>query len=565
MSSPSELLSDPDYNRFVGLLSIQTDLIDSQQFASAYKEYLENGHPSLGAICLRHNWITDSEKSAIEQLAIAKLERYDGSIQSALSVMPTHAVLPADDLKKTDSPDEAAESGGTPTNSHHASDERYASFSLHATGGIGRIRVAQDRQLGRKVAIKDLLPEWSSNLDLQRRFLKEAKITGQLEHPGIVPVYELSSSGDGSPPFYAMRFVKGQTLLEAIREYHHLPVDDAKDSLRLIDLLNAFVAVCNTVAYAHSRGVIHRDLKGQNIILGEFGEVIVLDWGIAKLTDEIEEQPAPLEAKKDFVADETLPGIALGTPGYMAPEQMQGLNFPIDHRADIYGLGAILYEILAGQPPFAGEDIDSLIDRMLNDDPEPPGQLAAQVPRNLEFMCLRALAKNPDHRYDSALEMADGVRRWQESQRQEALDALKESEALYHGLVEALPMVVWRKDTEGRFTFISPGWTDLFGWASEDIVGKTDFDIMPAELAEKYLRDDQQILQTGEGLELEEETTISDGRIIHIRAFKMPVRNASHAIIGTQGFLWDDSEHKRLQETLLKTQQNLDECRKGNT
>src|SRR5262249_55676059 len=148
--------------------------------------------------------------------------------------------------------------------------ERYTLTHLHASGGIGRIWCARDSTLGRDVALKELRPERAGDRSLSARFLNEAQITGQLEHPGIVPVYELAQWPNTRQPFYTMRFVKGRTLSEATRAYHEKRVAGKADSLELLMLLNAFVTVCHTIAYAHSRGVIHRDLKGQNVVLGDF-------------------------------------------------------------------------------------------------------------------------------------------------------------------------------------------------------------------------------------------------------------------------------------------------------
>ena len=152
--------------------------------------------------------------------------------------------------------------------------DRYSLMHLHARGGIGRIWVARDREVGRDVALKELLPERASQATHRARFLQEARITGQLEHPGILPVYELAQRADDQQPFYTMRLVRGRTLREAARTYHGNRNDTDAARLEFLALLNAFVTVCNTMAYAHSRGVIHRDLKGQNVVLGDFGEVV---------------------------------------------------------------------------------------------------------------------------------------------------------------------------------------------------------------------------------------------------------------------------------------------------
>src|SRR5579863_4599402 len=173
-------------------------------------------------------------------------------------------------------------------------------------------------------ALKELRPERAGQPVVWARFLKEAKITGQLEHPGIVPVYEVGRREDDKSPFYTMRFVRGRTLDDAARAYHERKARGEAGPLELRELLTAFVGVCNAVAYAHSRGVIHRDLKPQNIVLGDYGEVIVLDWGLAKVMDQAEEEAAPLNLGADADAEATMQGQVLGTPAFMAPEQAEG-------------------------------------------------------------------------------------------------------------------------------------------------------------------------------------------------------------------------------------------------
>ena len=144
---------------------------------------------------------------------------------------------------------------------------------------MGQVWLAHDPELGREIALKELRPDQAENAEVSSRFLAEARVTAQLEHPGIVPVYEL---GEGDAPYYTMRFIRGGTLSQATRAYHKDRVAGTADPLGLVKLLGAFIGVCHALGYAHSRGVIHRDLKGQNVVLGDFGEVIVLDWGLAK-------------------------------------------------------------------------------------------------------------------------------------------------------------------------------------------------------------------------------------------------------------------------------------------
>jgi signal transduction histidine kinase len=248
------------------------------------------------------------------------------------------------------------------------------------------------------------------------RFFREAQITGQLEHPGIVPVYELARRPQDQQSFYTMRLIQGRTLSAAARAYHQQRrLTGQVQPSELFKLLNAFVTVCNTVAYAHSRGVLHRDLKGQNVVLGNFGEVIVLDWGLAKLMNRPEtEAPASVILEHDLAAevDLTVAGQLLGTPAYMAPEQAMGRLDLVDHRTDVYGLGAILYEILTGQPPFTGADQAEILRKVQEEEPIPPMQYWGDVPPWPQRVCLRCLAKNGAERYPSVRALAEEMQGW---------------------------------------------------------------------------------------------------------------------------------------------------------
>jgi serine/threonine protein kinase len=203
---------------------------------------------------------------------------------------------------------------------------RYALIREHASGGSGRIWVAWDHDLNREVALKELLPEWADRPELFQRFLDEARITGQLDHPGVVPVHDLARPSGDRPPSYTMRLVRGRSLDKAVEAYHQRLRAGQAQPLERAALLQAFVQVCQTVAYAHDRGVIHRDLKGLNVVLGDYGEVIVLDWGLAKVLGQPDERtPLPaitLDPAETHEPSE--PGLLLGTPSYMAPEQAAG-------------------------------------------------------------------------------------------------------------------------------------------------------------------------------------------------------------------------------------------------
>ena len=232
--------------------------------------------------------------------------------------------------------------------------------------------MALDSELNREVALKELRPELADDHGSRARFLLEAEVTGRLEHPGVVPVYGLGCDPQGRP-FYAMRFVRGDTLQEAIDRLHASDsatvTDPRRWNLALRQLLNRFIAVCNVVAYAHSRGVIHRDLKPANILLGPYGETLVVDWGLAKVVGRGEpaakrraRSSSPLQPGSD--SSETLPGTALGTPAYMSPEQAEGRLDQVGPLSDVYSLGATLYCLLTGRPPIEETDVGEALRRV---------------------------------------------------------------------------------------------------------------------------------------------------------------------------------------------------------
>lgn len=363
---------DTNHSLLSGVLALQIDLIDEQQFVEACRRWTAKTDVVLTDILIESGWITRIDESEINRFVERRLKKHNGDAQASLAAALDHKtrytlpqIVDLDverslvGLSASSKMDETLNYSPNIEGSHpavtehgeHHPDERYALTNLYAEGGIGRVWLARDQQLNRDVALKDIRPDMADNPTVIARFLNEAQITAQLEHPVIVPVYELARRKSDRKPYYAMRFLQGRTLSETVREHHQEKADAEKLPLDFITLLNAFVAICNTVAYAHSRGVVHRDLKGQNVLLGDFGDVIVLDWGLAKSTNQPSETATqPVRFQLD--AELTSPGEAVGTPAYMAPEQANGRLDLTDHRTDIYGLGAILYEILTGRPPF---------------------------------------------------------------------------------------------------------------------------------------------------------------------------------------------------------------------
>lgn len=289
-------------------------------------------------------------------------------------------------------------------------DSKYLMIHKIGSGGMGTVYLAQDLDLGRKVAVK-VMNTADPTGALSSRMMREARIVALLEHPSIVPIHDVGTLDDGRV-FYAMKLVQGRRLDQA-----------AGGSIS--DLLRIFQKVCEAVAFAHARGVIHRDLKPENIMVGPFGEVLVMDWGVAKVLDNgrvdsgraARDDPSGLQIIEDADLVATLPlapaaspgdtsgGTVIGTPAYMAPEQAMGKTDQVDQRADVYALGAILYFLLTGRVPFdTGRSRETALER-----PPRPRQINKKLPRALEAVCLKAMAEARENRYPSAEEIARDV------------------------------------------------------------------------------------------------------------------------------------------------------------
>ena len=289
----------------------------------------------------------------------------------------------------------------------HAAGPRYTIREFVGAGGVGQVVAALDRECRRVVALKTLKPGTAEPIVVYR-FVEEARITAQLEHPNIVPVYDLGEAPDGQP-YYTMRVVKRRSLRDVLKSR------EAREKWSLVRLLGAFQQVSRALAYAHSRGVLHRDIKPENILLGDFGEVYLADWGLAKV------EPTS-ELVLHGEGSQPPPGVtdAGGTPGYMAPEILREDWTAVDHRADLFALGVVLYEILTGRGAFEARSTAEVLLATCERDPPRPRDVNPECPLLLEDLCLQLLAKDRNARPTSADDIARKI--------EEFLEGAKEKE-----------------------------------------------------------------------------------------------------------------------------------------
>ena len=283
-----------------------------------------------------------------------------------------------------------------------------------ARGGRGRILQAWDRDLQRELAMKVMLGEGRPDPRSLARFLEEAQVTGQLEHPGIVPVYELGLDASGRV-YFTMPLVRGQSFRQVCEQVHAGAADWSRTRA-----LHVLLRVCEAMAYAHARGVIHRDLKPSNVLVGPFGETYVIDWGLARLVGE--ESPAShgaprVRSTRRSEADEsassvllTAEGDVVGTPAYMAPEQARGEQERVGPGVDVYAVGAMLYELLSGEAPHVGVSRDEVLEHARSREPRALDELADDIPPELVAICARAMQREPERRYSDTAQLADDLR-----------------------------------------------------------------------------------------------------------------------------------------------------------
>jgi signal transduction histidine kinase/tRNA A-37 threonylcarbamoyl transferase component Bud32 len=448
----------------------------------------------------------------------------------------------------------------------------YEILEVLRRGGTAIIYKARQLSLKRVVALKMIRTDAPTDPDRRIRFLREAEAVARLAHPNIRQIYE---AGEHTGRLYlVLEFVAGGSLDELMRGSPPPPLE----CVRLAETL------ARAVHHAHEHGVYHLDLKPGNILLTADRTPKITDFELAAL-----------EGSHAYE-----PGTVAGTPSYMSPEQAAGATDQIGPATDVHGLGAVLYALLTGGPPFAGQTPIDTLEQARTSAPVLPRQLRPKLPAALEAICLKCLEKDPRRRYATARDLAEALASFRHKVYSQGPggDAVtptpatefrdwagedfrglppREAQALYQSLLETLPLGVFRKDAEGRFTFANRTFRQAMRLRAGDILGRTDFDFLPADMAEKYRADERHVLATGEMVErLEEHLSSSCGphcrcgvppatlepgeaedgpKYVHV--LLAPVRDAAGRVAGIQGAFWNATGRTRAENRLRQTAAEL--------
>ncbi|QDT37714.1 serine/threonine-protein kinase [Stratiformator vulcanicus] len=410
-----------------GVTALESGKVTERQIAKAVSDWTIHGHESLAGHLMGKGLLDPAVRQELEASAATRLKNVGNSIAPAdrLSASGLGSLLLVDRLDKQGRVSKllgiANSAAVTIDDDSRRLNSRFRLLRKLGQGGLGTVWLASDESLRRLVAIKEINPAAQHDEAAIARFKREAEVTGRLEHPGIVPIYQFGTDESTERYFYVMRFLGKQTLQDAIAEYHERREAGHHDPMDLHRLLTAFVSICQSVAHAHSRKIIHRDLKPENVALDNFGQVVLLDWGLAKLNDEtgLFELAGSMSSDDPHDSGATVAGQVLGTPMYMAPEQAAGRIDEIDERTDVFGLGAILFAILTGAAPHersreaasAAGRMAELFSSIVSDPVPDPLLYDPELPADLRAICMKAIAKKRYLRYETAEALADDIQR----------------------------------------------------------------------------------------------------------------------------------------------------------
>ena len=407
----------------VAVVAMRNNIVSERKLSEAIRSWTIHGSVSLLEHFVEVKLINDETRKELASKANALLAKSIqsgkiGSTGESLIARTLEAIDPSGRVSRLFGIQAAAGTGVSDSSDLRRAMHGYRLIRKIGQGGLGRVWLAFDESLKRYVAIKEIAQ--ADSTFAEKRFQREAVITGRLEHPGIVPIYQLGSEENTGKSFYVMRFLGKTTLHDAIMEYHERRAEGDDDPMLIRRLLDDFVNVCQAIGHAHSRHVIHRDLKPENIAIDSFGQVIVIDWGIAKVIGEINLDETSTELDSSEIGSQsTMHGQVMGTPLYMAPEQAAGRIDELNERTDIYGLGAILFAILTGNAPHeesrsqSQETGSRSILSAIASHPTPNAlDIDSSVDDALAAICCKAMARKQFARYQSAMELAEDVQRW---------------------------------------------------------------------------------------------------------------------------------------------------------
>lgn len=424
-----------DKQLLCGVSATLAEIISRDQLVDGMKACLTNGSPRLSDVLLEQGALTGERRDMImailsDHLCAGKEDPCEvlaalTDVVALRDAIQREADRDQTDSLHNDSTDLTFECVSQPHRLGELKSQgpsllggRFRILRPYAKGGLGKISTAEDMELHREVALKEIQRQYADLAESRSRFIQEGEITGRLEHPGIVPVYGMGTFADGRP-FYAMRLIRGQSLKEAIKKYHTNRVEKQSTEngdFELRALLRRFIDICNAVEYAHSMGILHRDLKPSNVMLGQYGETLVVDWGLAKPIGRPtsdgprDEQVLTRDSVEDSAMTQT--GRIVGTLAYMSPEQAAGDISRLAPASDIYSLGATMYSLLTGHDAIDSSNVAQALKAISIGHFPRPSEVNPHVALPLQSICLKAMGLDPKDRYATPRSMADDIEKY---------------------------------------------------------------------------------------------------------------------------------------------------------